>query len=165
LIFKSFVAALMMTASVRGSAQQLPAIRQVGTLERVSADSLALSSVRSAIGLPGGRVMFDDLRARHILLLDSTLAHAAVVADTTSATANAYGMSFASLIHYRGDSALLIVPSTLSVFVIAPTGSIGRTMAIPRPSDAKLLYGGWVEPGLDASGKVHLERARRPAIP
>src|SRR6201995_4002648 len=111
-------AAIVGFATLGLGAQSPPPIRQIGKLERVSSDSLALLSARSAISLPGGRVMFDDLRGRRILLLDSTLAHATVVADTTSATANAYGMNFATLVRFHGDSALLIVPSTLSMFVI-----------------------------------------------
>ncbi|HEY4132012.1 MAG TPA: hypothetical protein VGM50_15480 [Gemmatimonadaceae bacterium] len=141
-------------AAVGARAQSLPPVRQIGKLERVSSDSLGLLSARTAIALPGGRVMFDDLIGRRIVMLDSNLAHATVIADTTSATANAYGQNFATLIHFRGDSALLIVPSMLSMFVIAPNGAIARTMAIPRPSDANLLFGRWAEPGLDAKERL-----------
>jgi hypothetical protein len=157
--------ALALIVGVPVGAQQLPAIRQIGKLERVSADSVSLASARTALAMPGGRVMFDDTRRRRILLLDSTLSRVTVVADTTSATANAYGMNFATLIRFHGDSALLIVPSTLSMFVIAPTGAIARTMAISRPSDANLLFGAWVLPGLDASGKlVYMASARLPGV-
>ncbi|HXT16301.1 MAG TPA: hypothetical protein VN706_11765 [Gemmatimonadaceae bacterium] len=149
------VLSLAVCVAAGARAQQAPAIRQIGKLEAVSADSAGLASVFSAVGLTGNRILVNDVIARRIVLLDSTLGHAVVVADTTSATADAYGQSLASLIGYRGDSALLIVPSTLSMFVIGPTGNIARTMAIPRARDvAGLKPGRWAAPGIDSRGRL-----------
>src|SRR4051812_11478356 len=128
-----------------------PAIRQIGPLEHVSADSFRLKSVNIALGMPGGGVMINDLAGRRVLLLDSTFARASVPADTTGATANAYGSSWASLIRYHRDSALLMVPSTLSMFVLGPTGNTARVMAIPRPNEAQQLS---LALGLDARDRL-----------
>src|SRR6266513_2287438 len=70
-------------------AQSLPAIRQLGPVTAVSTDSLgAVSSIRH---LPNGRVLVNDIIRRRVVMFDSTLSSVTVVADTTSATANAYG--------------------------------------------------------------------------
>ncbi|HEY5062457.1 MAG TPA: hypothetical protein VII52_13030 [Gemmatimonadaceae bacterium] len=130
-------------------AQKPPAVRQIGRLERVTSDSLA--SVASALPLRDGRVLVNDRIARRVLLYDSTLTHASVVADTTAATANAYGARPASLIRYRGDSALLIDQSSLSMFVIGPSGAIAHVMAIPRAEDAQALN---LDTGVDALGRL-----------
>jgi hypothetical protein len=157
--------ALVVSIAASLGAQQLPPIRQIGKLERVSSDSIVLASAQTAFAMPGGKVLFNDPRGRRVLLLDSTLANATVVADTTTATANAYGNNFATLIRFRGDSALLIVPSTLSMFVIGPSGAIARTLAIPRPDDANLLFGFWSEPGLGAGGKlIYIGSSRLPGM-
>lgn len=144
---------LSIASTVLGG-QKPPAVRQIGTLERMTPDSVALASIATALPMPGGRAMINDGRGRRVLLFDSTLARAIVVADTTSATASAYGSSWATLIRYRGDTALLMVPSTLSMFVIGPTGAIARVMAMPRPNDAQLLAGSWGVPGVDAHGRL-----------
>ncbi len=131
-----------------------PAIRQVDHLDRIAPDSIALQSVGAVLGMPGGRVLVNDVRGRRLLLFDSTLSRARVVADTTDATAEAYGQSWATLARYRGDSALLIVPSTLSMFVVSPAGALARTMAIPRPDDAQMLNSSMGMPTVDARNRL-----------
>lgn len=130
-------------------AQKAPAIRQIGRLERLTSDSLA--SVGKALGLRDGRVLVNDRIGRRVILFDSTLAHPRVVADTTATTANAYGSRIGSLIRFRGDSALLIDASSLSMSVIEPHGSIARVMAIPRPSDAQEIGN---LAGIDNAGRL-----------
>jgi hypothetical protein len=134
-------------------AQKPPAVRQIGRLERVSSDSLA--SVASAVSMPGSRVLVNDIVARRVVLFDSTLAHATVVADTTSGTSNRYGSRAGNLIRFRADSALFIEPSSLSMFIIGPTGTIGRIMAVPHADDVQgLLVGPYGLPGVDARGRL-----------
>ena len=133
------------------TAQKAPAVRQIGPLERVSADSVRLRSIAMALAVPGGRVMINDLAGRRVVMLDSTLSRTTVVADTTSATASAYGTSWATLIRYHADSALLIAPSTLSMLVLTPSGETSRVMAIPRPADAQQLVG---TPGVDTRDRL-----------
>jgi hypothetical protein len=141
-------------AAPGANAQQQPPIRQIGGLERTSADSLAFKSVSTVLAMPGGRVMINDGVGRRVVVLDSTLSHVTLAADTTAATANAYGSSFATLIRYRGDSALLIVPSTLSMFVLAPNGSTAHVMAIPRPDEAQRMAEGFGMPAVDPRGRL-----------
>jgi hypothetical protein len=89
------------------------------------------------------------------VLLDSALARAAVVADSTSATSNAYSGRIAGLIPYRGDSALFVDPSSLSMLVLDPAGKVARVMSVPRTQDAMALASaGFGAPGFDAAGRL-----------
>ena len=147
------VAALaVIVASGPAAAQKPPAVRQLGALERRSSDSLA--SVTQAVAISGGRVFVNDIIGRRLLLFDSTLTHPTVVADTTAATSNAYGYSASSLIRYRGDSALLISPGSLSMLVLAPSGKVARVMATPSPDAQALAPGRWGTPSIDARGRL-----------
>jgi uncharacterized membrane protein YgcG len=145
------IAAVLVAVAETAHAQKPLAVRQIGALEHVSADSISFKSIATALAMPGGRVMINDVIGRRVVILDSTLSRTTGAADTTGATANAYGSSWATLIRYRGDSALLIAPSTLSMFVLAPSGTTARVMALPRPSDAQLLGGA---PGFDTRGRL-----------
>jgi hypothetical protein len=147
------VLVLLTALSHLASAQSPPAVRPVGRVERFTTDSLM--SVSAAVALPGGRVLVNDAVARRLLLFDSTLAHSTVVADSTDATANAYGTRPGQLIAFRGDSALFIDAGSLSMFVIAPGGAIARVMAIPRPSEAFALVNTFFGvAGVDARGRL-----------
>ena len=68
-------------------AQSLPPVRPLGAVVRISPSDV-FGSISSVRPLPGGRVLVNDLTRRQLLLLDSTFAQEAVVADTTAATAN-----------------------------------------------------------------------------
>jgi hypothetical protein len=153
-IYRSLSAlAVVVLLPTAAKGQARPPVRQIGPAVRVSSNSLA--SVATALAMPGGRVLVNDITARRLLLFDSTLANASVVADTTSATASAYGNRPGTLIRFRGDSALYIDIGSLSMLVISPTGTIGRVMAVPRPEDAQLLIGSiFGMPGFDAHGRL-----------
>jgi hypothetical protein len=145
-------AVVVLSTAAAGAQKPLP-VRQIGRLERASSDSLA--SVAAALPMSDGRVLVNDITAHRLLLFDSTLTHASVVADTTSATANAYGRSAGTLIRYRGDTALFIDPASLSMLVVDPAGKIARVMAVPRPDDAQSLIGSvFGTPGFDARGRL-----------
>ncbi len=114
-----------------------------------------LGSVSSARSLPGGRVLVNDISGRKVVLFDSTLTSFTIVADTTSATANAYSSRAAGLIAYKGDSTLFVDPTSLSMLVIDGAGKVGRVMSIPRPNDAASLIGGPNgTPAFDAQGRM-----------
>jgi hypothetical protein len=141
----------MLGTSVR--AQQPPHARPLGKITRVSMEPLA--SVSAAIELPGGRVLVNDIIAHRVMLFDSTLATSIVVADSTSATSNAYGARPGGLIPYHGDSALFVDQSSLSMLVIGPTGKIARVISAPRPTDIPYLVGGpFGTPGFDLRGRL-----------
>jgi hypothetical protein len=132
---------------------QMPAVRQLGPVTVVGKDSLgAVTTVRQ---LPGGRLLVNDIVGRRVVMLDSSLSSLTVIADTTSATANAYGVRPGGLIAYRGDSTLFIDPASLSMLLIDPTGKISRVMSAPRANDVGFLVGGpFGNPGFDAQGRL-----------
>ncbi|PYO78636.1 MAG: hypothetical protein DMD63_06790 [Gemmatimonadetes bacterium] len=134
-------------------AQSLPPIRQLGPVTSVAKEPLgAVSSVRS---LPDGRLLVNDIIGRRVLMFDSSLANVTVVADTTSATANAYGVRPGGLIAFRGDSTLFVDPASLSMLLIDPNGKIARVMSAPRAQDVGFLVGGpFGNPGFDPNGRL-----------
>jgi hypothetical protein len=100
-------------------------------------------------------VLVNDIIGRRVLMFDSTLSLVMVVADTTSATANAYGVRPGGLIAFRGDSTLFVDPASLSMLLIDPNGKIVRVMSAPRAQDIGFLIGGpFGSPGFDPSGKL-----------
>lgn len=137
-----FMLAALAVSSATGGAQQAarPPIRPLGAVAAKSAESFgAIAGLRH---LPDGRLLVNDLRGRRVVMLDASLAPIAVVADTTSATGNAYASRFGGLLPYRGDSSLFVDPQSLSMLVIDPAGKVGRVMSIPRTQDAMALAGG-----------------------
>ena len=131
----------------------LPPVRQLGPVTAVSKDSLAaVSGIRT---LPNGRVLVNDIVGRRVMLFDSTLSLVTVVADTTSATANAYGVRPGGLIAYHGDSTLFVDPASLSMLLLDANGKIARVMSAPRAQDIGFLIGGpFGAAGFDPSGKL-----------
>ena len=121
-------------------------------MEQTSAELFgAVSSVRA---LPGGRLLMNDITGRRLMLFEPSLATYIVVADTSSATANAYSSRAAGLLAYRGDSSLFVDPTSLSMMVIDGKGQIARVMAVPRPNDAQALIGNAGAPGFDGKGRL-----------
>src|SRR5262245_4073456 len=134
-------------------AQSLPPVRPLG--QTVARSTEQMGTVTTAISMPGGKVLVNDILKRRVLLFDSTLSTFTVVADSTSSTANAYGSRNGGLLAYRGDSALFVDPSSMSMLVINPDGKITRVMAAPRPQDVVNLIGGPNgSPGFDPKGRL-----------
>jgi hypothetical protein len=134
-------------------AQQRPAIRQLGTVTAKSSE--ALSAVAGIRPLPDGRVFVNDNANRRVLLFDPALKTFTIVADSTSATANAFSGRIGGLIRYRGDSTIFADPTSLSMLVIDPSGKVARVMSVPRSQDAMMLAN--MGPGgaaFDASGRL-----------
>ncbi len=160
-----FLSSVMLAASSVAGAQSLPPVRPIGTVLKVSPADL-LGSVSTVRPLPRGRVLVNDLVRRQLVLLDSTLAQEAIVADTTAATANAFGGRSAGLLAFRGDSSLFIDPASLSMLVIDGEGKVGRVMAVPRPADAPFMVGGpFGTPGIDSRGRIVYRGFVRPQMP
>ena len=143
---------LAATAS-QSLAQSLPPVRQLGPVTAVAKEPLgAVTTVRH---LPDGRVLVNDIVGRRVVMFDSALSLVSVVADTTSATANAYGVQPGGLIAYRGDSTLFVDPASLSMLLIDPSGKIARVMAAPRANGVGFLVGGpFGNPGFDPKGRL-----------
>ncbi|HEY1952229.1 MAG TPA: hypothetical protein VGG76_05435 [Gemmatimonadaceae bacterium] len=134
-------------------AQSLPPVRQLGPVTAVAKEQTgAISAIRP---LADGRVIVNDIVGRRVLMFDSTLANATVIADTTSATANAYGVQPGGLIAFRGDSTLFVDVGSLSMLLIDPFGKVARVMSAPRPQDVRFLIGGpFGNPGFDPQGRL-----------
>jgi hypothetical protein len=146
--------ALIAAASTASAQQQpLPPVRPLGPVLAQSDEPM--SSVTQVRALSGGRVIVHDLTGRRVLMYDSTFKHVTVIADTTGATANAYGSRLGGLIAYRGDSTLFVDPQSISMLVIDPNGKIVRTMAAPLPNEVNALIGGQNgTPGYDNQGRL-----------
>jgi hypothetical protein len=141
--------------------QKLPPVRPLGPIIARSAEPLG--SVSTAVPLPDGKVLVNDILRRRVVMFDSTLASVTVVADSTSATANAYGARGGGLLQWGGDSALFVDPVSLSMMVINGQGEIGRVMAVPRPNEVGLLVGGPNgRPGFDPVGRMVYRGTLRP---
>lgn len=146
------IAAIAAVASIAG-AQQRPPIRKLGAVVAKSAEPLG--SVAGLRQLPDGRLFVNDLAKRRVLLFDPSLATFTVVADSTSATANAYSGRVGGLIAYRGDSTLFVDPTSLSMLVLDATGKVVRVMSVPRSQDAMMFANfGVGGAAFDASGRL-----------
>jgi hypothetical protein len=143
---------VVMTTSA--AAQQGPAVRPLGPITRVSTEPMA--TVTTAVPLSDRRVYVNDVASRRVLLFDSTLAIAKVVADSTSVTAKAYGARPGALFAYRGDSALFVDPASSSMLVLSPAGTIARVMAMPTIGNRLPLNmtNPFYPPGFDARGRL-----------
>lgn len=138
---------------VNEAAKQLPPIKPLGAVFAKSKE--LVGSVSAVRQLPGGKVLVNDIAGRKVVLFDSTLATFAVIADTTSATANAYSSRAGGLVPWKGDSTLFVDPVSLSMLVIDGKGNITRVMSAPRANDVNLLIGGPNgTPGTDAQGRL-----------
>src|SRR3954462_15228791 len=149
----SIALALTLVGGSVCGAQSLAPVRQLGPVTAVAKEPLgAVTTVRH---LPDGRLLVNDIVGRRVVMFDSSLATVTVIADTTSATANAYGVRPGGLIAYRGDSTLFVDPGSLSMLLIDPSGKIGRVMSAPRAQDVGFLVGGpFGTPGFDAGGRL-----------
>ena len=136
------------------TAQQPPPVRQLTAVTAYSRDTL--QAVTTAVEVSGGKVFVNDITGHRVLMYDSTLAHALVVADSDPASPNAYGSRPGTLMPFHGDSALFITPGSLSMLVLNPAGQIARVMAMP-PSNGgipALLGSIFGTPGFDDHGRL-----------
>jgi hypothetical protein len=149
------IGALLLGATMSAAAHAQSSRPPLRALGPALATSEPMGAVAAVQPLPGGRLLVNDPLRRQVVLLDSSLKQLAVVADTTPATRNAYGARNGGLIPFRGDSALFVDPTSLSMLVIDPAGKIARIMAAPRANDVFFLLGGPMgNPGFDAKGRL-----------
>ena len=139
--FKSrfLIAAITAALPSLASAQQRPAIRQLGPVVAKSTD--ALNSIIGIRALPNGNVLVNDVRGRRLVLLDGALATKVLVADSTAATATAYAGRTGGLIPFRADSSIFVDPQSMSMLIIDGSGKIARVMSVPRTQDVMMLAG------------------------
>lgn len=149
---KSSHAALLMAAVAPSfvQAQQRPAIRPIGAVVAKAAEPFAgINGVRQ---LSDGHVLVNDIGKRRVLMFDPSLGTFTVIADSTSATANAYSGRFGGIIAYKGDSTIFVDPTSLSMLVIDGSGKVARVMSVPRSQDAGALAIG--NSTIDAAGRL-----------
>ncbi len=134
-------------------AAQTPAVRLINAPDASSQHVFgAVAAIRQ---LPGGKVLVNDVVKRQLTLLDPTLASGTLIADSTSGTANSYGVRPGGLIAYVADSTLFVDPAGLSMFVLDPSGKIARVASVPRSQDAGSLGSNLLgNPGLDGKGRL-----------
>ncbi|MES2359295.1 MAG: hypothetical protein V4529_13255 [Gemmatimonadota bacterium] len=139
----------------------LPPVRPLGQITVASPSEFAsISSVRA---LSDGSVLVNDLTGRKVTLLDPTLAHSTVIADSTSATSMAYSSRLGGLIAYHGDTTLFVDPQSMSMLVLDGAGKVARVMSVPKAQDATFLIGGpFGNPGMDPSGRLVYRTMLRP---
>jgi len=119
-------------AALLGFAPVAPSQVPIRALGRITAVSpVTFASIASVRPLPGRRVIVNDQVGRRLVMLDSTLTNAVVIADTTGATAKAYGSRAGGLIAFTGDSSLFADATALALLVIDGGGKIVRTIAAP----------------------------------
>jgi hypothetical protein len=157
-----FLLASLVVAAAPLSPQQLPPVRSLGQVTKVSAAGV-LGSVSMARPLANGAVIVNDVTRRQVVLFDANLVKQKIVADTSMATGKSYGSALGGLIAFRGDSSLFVDPSTLSMLVIDASGEVSRVMAVPRPADVNSLIGGpFGTPALDPRGRIVCRNLVRP---
>ncbi|MBI1809730.1 MAG: hypothetical protein HYR75_07525, partial [Gemmatimonadetes bacterium] len=142
-----------LVAATAGAQQPTVRERPLGPIVHASKELLgAVSAVR---GLPNGTLLVNDITGRKVVLFDSTLSTYSVVADTTSATANAYSSRAGGLIPWKGDTTLFVDPNSLSMLVLDGAGKVARVMSVPRANEAPFLIGGPNgTPGTDPQGRL-----------
>jgi len=144
--------ALLAVAASAGGAQQRPPIRQLGaTVGKSTETFVRVTSVRP---LSNGGLLVNDVGGRRLVLFNSQLSAFTLIADSTSATANAYGARTGGLSAYRGDSSIFVDPSSLSMLVIDPSGKVARVISVPRAQDAQMLASSLGNPVLAPNGKL-----------
>src|SRR5205814_3141964 len=147
--------ALIAAALPVARAQQLPPIRPIGQIERVSTEPLGAAT--TAVALSDGRVYVNDVPHRRVVLFDSTLSRPQAVVDySTSVTANDYGHRPGTLFAFRGDSALFFDPASQSMLVLGPDAKVDRVIAMPQPATGPAFQINLAAgvPGFDARGRL-----------
>jgi len=131
-----FGAVLLAGATLHAQQAPAPPIRPLGAV--VATSNATFGPMVTVRALPSG-VLVNDVRNRRVVMLDSALTNLTAVADTSSATANAYSGQTANIIPFRADSTLFVDPQSMSMLVIDPKGQVGRVMSVPRSEDAMML--------------------------
>jgi hypothetical protein len=150
--FSSLTLALLAVSISTAGAQQRPPIRQLGATVVKSTETFpGIVSIRP---LSNGSVLVNDVSGRRVLLFTPQLNTFTLVADSTSATANAYSGRFGGIMAYKGDSSLFVDGQALSMLVIDPNGKVVRVMSVPRAQDATTLGSPLGNPALAPNGKL-----------
>lgn len=154
------IATLGLALAIAGAAkaQDRNVIRQLGPITARAAEPVVATGIRP---LPSG-VLVNDAPNRRLVLFDDQLSTFTVVADSTSATGNAYSGRVGGLLTYKGDSSLFTDPASLSMLVIDPAGNVARVMSMPGAQDAGLLASAMGGAAYDGNGGIVYRGMFRP---
>jgi hypothetical protein len=111
-----------------------------------------LTSITQVRALSTGAILVNDGTRRRLVMFDSSLTSATVLADSALGFPEQYGTRIGVLMAYRSDSSFLMDAASLSMLVIDPSGRVVRTRAIPRSVDATRIA--TVYSGVDAQGGI-----------
>ncbi|HTR77783.1 MAG TPA: hypothetical protein VMH39_06720 [Gemmatimonadaceae bacterium] len=175
----ALVASLVAPAGAVGRAAQaqqssIP-VHQLGAI--VARDTDTLANFTSIRPLSDGRVLLNDVARRRLVLLDATLQHAQVLADTTAATTHLYGSGpplpgasyrpsgLSNMTAWLGDSTLIVDDATNAFIVIDPEGRFARIIPAPRAASAPPGQPGGALMGADLAGHLLYHQTRSIASP
>ena len=145
-------AALASGALAAGAQQSIP-VRPLGAVVSKSTETFGvLFGVR---GVGGGRVLVNDFARRRLVLLDSAMKIASVVADTVPGTPTAYGPRGSGIVPYFGDTTLFVDAGSQSLLVLNASGAVVKVMAPPKAADIfMLMSSAFGMAGVDAKGRL-----------
>lgn len=132
-----------------------------GPVEFVSTETMG--NIFGIHALADGRVFVNDAIRKRLLLFDSTLASATVIAGGPGAP-NPYGSVPIVLVPGRDDTTLVLDAESVSFLVYDPGGKVARVMSLPKPSDAQIIMAYTGIASLDAQGRL-VYRGVLPARP
>jgi hypothetical protein len=124
-----FAASMCCLDASGARAQSRPSPRALGAV--TAATSEPIGDARSIRPLSDGRVLVNDVNGRRLVLLDASLQHITVIADTTAATSRAYGKGLQGLLRFTGDSSIIQDQITRAYLIVAPDGKIARVIPAP----------------------------------
>ena len=145
-------------SAVSGSALHAQAPRPIPVrhLTTVAAtDSGVLANVFTMHAMSDGRVVMIDAVKKQLLLLDASMKHVTVLADTAGTTVH-YGDETGGLLPFIGDSSAFVDQTARALVVIDAAGHFGRVTTPPKVTDMRFFYGSANgNPGFDARGRLY----------
>lgn len=133
--------ALALTPS-RGTALSNPV--QQAPVRRVAIGAQTREPLGIVLGVKefsNGNVLVNDAGQRRLLLCDSSLRIAKVVADSAPGSSRSYGLRPAPLMPFPGDSAFFVDVASRTLVMFGPAGDIIHVTALPHVADMPFVTG------------------------
>ena len=117
--------------------------------------------------LADGRVLHNDALKHRLLLLDTTLKHYTILADTAGQGAHKFGEGVGGLLPFpRSDSTAWVDYPSRALVVVDGAGHFGRVMAPPKVADMRYFAQlTWGAPGFDERGRLYYRAALPVKLP
>jgi hypothetical protein len=151
-------------AAVAPAQTRLPPIRRIDWPSAASSERFGrIDDIRV---FSNGSVLINDIRARRLILVDSTLARAQIVLDSLGGVRRAYGGKGAGIIPLGRDSTLFVDQATLSMLLVDCRGDVGNIQAVPRSTDVAFLGStAFGHPRSDTQGRLVYRAMYLPPMP